>query len=315
MPKISVIIPVYNVEKFLPRCLDSILNQTFEDFEIVCVDDGSSDKSLFILIEYAKKDKRIKVIAQENQGCSIVRNKGVVKSVGEYVCFVDSDDAIHPQCLELAYLLAERNKADVVNYHYKDVCLGNDENLFRKKFDINRLDVKITDRPVFFGTHRENYRVDFSACCKLYKKKILDGIEFIPNITMEDYPHTYAVLSKSPKTVLINDVFYFYTINEDSTVHKSGKPQTIKDYHTGIKYIYEIYKQTGLEEELNFIIKNFIPNILNQQLGRCRHASKEMQSLMYKAFAEELRDLDDKKLLRWSDYRVIKCWVYAKYNS
>ena len=75
---------------------------------------------------------------------------------------------------------------------------------------------------------------------------------------MEDYPHTYAVLAKSPKTVVVNEVFYFYTINEESIVHKSGKPQTIRDYHTGIKSIYEIYKQPGLEEELKFIIKNFI---------------------------------------------------------
>lgn len=92
MPKISVIVPVYNVEQYLPQCLDSIINQTFKDIEIICVNDGSTDSSGLLLTEYANKDSRIKVIHQKNQGVSIARNIGIVASTGEYVSFIDGDD-------------------------------------------------------------------------------------------------------------------------------------------------------------------------------------------------------------------------------
>ena len=93
--------------------------------------------------------------------------------------------------------------------------------------------------------------------------------------------------SKAPKTVAVNEAFYFYTINEESIVHNSGNPKTIRDYHIGINSIYEIYKQPHLREELEFLIKTFIPNILNQQLARCRHASKEVRPLMYISYRSQ----------------------------
>ena len=102
-PKISVIIPVYNVEKYLRECLDSIVNQTFKDIEIICVDDGSTDKSLEILREYEQKDKRIIVISQPNKGVSTARNIGMQQATGKYMMFVDSDDYITQNACELIY--------------------------------------------------------------------------------------------------------------------------------------------------------------------------------------------------------------------
>ena len=94
MPKISVIVPVYKVEKFLPKCLESLINQTLKDIEIICINDGSPDNSLKILEEYAKKDSRIKIINQKNAGPSVARNNGMSAASGEYIGFVDSDDWI-----------------------------------------------------------------------------------------------------------------------------------------------------------------------------------------------------------------------------
>ena len=108
MIKISVIIPVYNVERFLARTLDSVLNQTFQELEIICVNDGSPDNCASILESYAQKDKRIKVITQENQGLSVARNNGFAQATGDYIYFLDSDDVIHPRCLETAYYFAEK---------------------------------------------------------------------------------------------------------------------------------------------------------------------------------------------------------------
>lgn len=99
MPEISIIIPVYNSEKYLRQCLDSVLNQSFSDFECICVNDGSTDNSLLILQEYANKDKRFKIIDKQNEGVSIARNTGIENAFGEYITFIDSDDWV-----EIAYL-------------------------------------------------------------------------------------------------------------------------------------------------------------------------------------------------------------------
>ena len=115
MPKVSVIIPVYNVEKYLHECLDSLLNQTLKDIEIIAVDDGSTDSSLKILKDYAKKDKRLKVLTQENKGAGAARNLGMKHATGSYLSILDSDDYFDHSMLELLYKKAEKTKAkDVV---------------------------------------------------------------------------------------------------------------------------------------------------------------------------------------------------------
>lgn len=318
MPKISVIIPVYNVEKYLPRCIESVLNQTFTDFEVICVNDASPDNCAIILERYASLDKRVQVIKQPiNQGLSVARNTGVSKATGEYICFVDSDDVLHNQCLEVVYKLAKKHSADLVNFRLESMEFESsiEKELLCRRIDINSLDLKVSDKPIFLGTHREKYKIDFNACGKLYKRKILEDISFIPKIHFEDFPHTFAVLSKGPKTVVINEVLYIYTVNNDSIFHQKNNPQQIRDYHRGIVFIYEIFKQPGLEEELKFLTKNFIPNILLQQLSRCRRSNKIIRPQMYKVFAEELKDLDEKGLLCWNLYAVLKCYFYIKKNS
>ena len=110
---ISLIIPVYNVEKYLARCLDSVINQTFKDLEIICIDDGSTDNSSDILQNYALKDERIVVIRQANAGLSAVRNVGISRAKGEYICFIDSDDWIDFDFCEKLYNSAEKHSADI----------------------------------------------------------------------------------------------------------------------------------------------------------------------------------------------------------
>lgn len=113
MPKVSVIIPVYNVEEYLPECLDSVVNQTLKDIEIICVDDGSTDNSLEILKEYAKKDPRIKVLTQKNQGAGAARNKGLKVAEGEYLYFIDGDDYIEPEALKKVYDRITETNAEI----------------------------------------------------------------------------------------------------------------------------------------------------------------------------------------------------------
>ena len=308
MVKISVIVPVYNVEKYLSECLNSILAQTFNDFEVICVNDGSTDRSSEILLQYAKKDKRIKVITQKNQGLSMARNNGLKEAGGEYVYFMDSDDAIHPQCLEIAYSLAEKQQADLVCFSYIKM---------KKKipdtgaFDISKLKSKTTCSPLQYCFGKK-YKIRFNVWTKFYRRKLLNGLEFIPKIHFEDYPHTFAVLSKHPKTVIINEALYFYRINENSISHQKSSPQQIKDYHTGISSVYEIYKAPELKKELALLQRKLIPNLLKQQLKRCKQAENERQKSMYRAFAEELADLKQKGWLNWRDHNLLRYWIYKK---
>ena len=120
MTKISIIIPCYNVEKYLRRCLDSVLSQTFCDWEAICVDDGSPDECGKILDQYAQNDSRFKIIHQENKGASVARNNGLAEAKGDWICFVDSDDIIHPQMLEIVYNKAISNNVDMVHYKYQE---------------------------------------------------------------------------------------------------------------------------------------------------------------------------------------------------
>ena len=115
-PKVSVIIPVYNTEKYLRECLDSVVNQTLRDIEIICVDDGSTDNSLAILREYETKDSRIKVLTQENINAGAARNKGLSEATGEFLSFLDSDDFFEPDAIERMYECAKSRNAEIVVY-------------------------------------------------------------------------------------------------------------------------------------------------------------------------------------------------------
>ena len=114
MPKISIIIPVYKVEEYLPACLDSVLAQTFTDWEAICVNDGSPDNCGTILAEYAQKDSRIKVITQDNQGVSVARNKAMENATGEYICFLDSDDELAPTFFQKMHQAITDTNSDIV---------------------------------------------------------------------------------------------------------------------------------------------------------------------------------------------------------
>lgn len=122
MPKVSVIVPVYNVAKYLGRCLDSVLSQTFQDFEVICINDGSTDNSLEILHQYAQKDERVKIINQKNSGAGLSRNTGINMAQGDYLSFIDADDWIDKHFLEKVYHLAKVSKADIIettkSYNY-----------------------------------------------------------------------------------------------------------------------------------------------------------------------------------------------------
>ncbi|MDR1683984.1 MAG: glycosyltransferase [Elusimicrobiota bacterium] len=307
-PQISIIIPVYNVEKYLACCLNSALSQTFADFEAICIDDGSTDNSLQILKEYAQRDARIKVTTRENRGLSVTRNEGIQAARGEYIYFLDSDDAMHPQLLEVAHHFAQKQNAPCVVFKYdKKMHKASgqipDAASYKHKIlrydDVGAIPFKITDKPLFLFKKNLMYKMTYYVWARLYKRELLEGINFIADIQFEDDPFTIAVCGKHPKTVLLNEPLYFYTNNKQSISNLGKKeitPKQIDFYRRGTDYIYERYKNAP-KEDFDFVAKTIIPRRLRIQYRQIKKAVKEHQPQLLKLFTQELADAQSKGFL------------------
>ena len=245
--KLSVIVPVYNTEKYLSRCLDSILNQSFKNIEIIIVNDGSIDNSVKIIEEYQKKFKsQIKFIDKKNGGQGSARNVGIKHASGDFIGFVDSDDFIDLNMYDEMINLAEKNKSDIVICNLKDYYeLSNDE----KDVDLC-LNSDVTINEAILKSVP-------SVVNKIYKKELFNNISFNENIWYEDFPFSISILSKANKINFINKSFYYYFHRTKSTMHNENIKKNldiIKAYDELINYyksnkIYEKYK-----DELDFLL-------------------------------------------------------------
>lgn len=215
MPNVSVIVPVYNVEKYLSRCLDSLINQTLEDIEIICVNDGSKDSSPKILEEYAKKDKRIIVLNQENAGLSVARNNGMDNANGEYIGFVDSDDWVDLDFFEKLYTSAVKNSADVAAADF--VREHPTKKKIRLGFSAEQVYEKPEDKYLICKTYREG-----CVWNKIYKTEFLKSInlKFVPGMYYEDRDFTARSLYFSKRLVTVPNTYYRYFVNPKSIVKK-----------------------------------------------------------------------------------------------
>jgi len=242
MDLISVIVPIYNVEKYLKKSIESIINQTYKNIDILLVDDGSKDKYGEICDTYMEKDSRIKVIHQENMGQSIARNKGIEKSTGEYIIFVDSDDYIYEEYIDILYNLLKENNADIsacgYEYFYEDKVSEKFVNTDKKKLQ-NREELLISMNTVL----GEMYVVVWG---KLYKKELFNGIEF-PNMKIsEDYVVLYKLYSKIKKAVITeNKMYYYFRNNSESLTYKLKE-----DFYVNNFKVLDREKEFLLEKEL-----------------------------------------------------------------
>ena len=201
---ISIIIPVYNVENYLNRCIDSVLSQTYKNLEIILIDDGSTDSSSKICDFYQEKDRRVIAYHKRNEGQGIARNYGIDRSKGEYIMFVDSDDWIDPRMCEKLMSLCNTYKRDITGCAYSiDFADGTSKNQFSdsksgiisgKKCILNVL-----------------YQIEGdlgSMCCKLFKRELFENIEFPTNKNFEDIATTLVLFEKANKVVLLEDPKY-----------------------------------------------------------------------------------------------------------
>lgn len=212
-PAISVIVPVYDVEAYLPRCIESILAQTFTDFELILVDDGSPDHCGVICDDYAAHDDRITVIHQQNSGLSAARNVGIEVAVGRYIGLVDSDDAIDPEMYQTLYGLCTTHGAEIaicgMNHVYKDhVKAGSSTGL-----------VFTFSRSAGLQCLFEHTYFSVPVWDKLYQRDLFDGIRYPVGKYSEDGFTTYRLINKATTICYIDTPLYQYTIRDDSMTH------------------------------------------------------------------------------------------------
>lgn len=224
-PLISVILPVYNMEAYLARCLDSVLNSTYQNLEILCVDDGSRDRSLEILREYEAKDSRIVVIAKENGGVSSARNAGLDRMTGEFVTFIDPDDFIHPQMMEL-FIKAQRiTGADIVIGNYSDV----------QEKDLPMETVlyeETTTEPQMICWKNVFRNYYYGAYCwgRLISKKTVLKKRFPEGIRIAEDSIFFTSLWDHPDDVsccVIQERLYYYFSREDSVAHMINNDERV----------------------------------------------------------------------------------------
>lgn len=222
-PLVSIIVPCYNVEQYLPKCIDSILNQTYHNLEVWLVDDGSPDRCGEICDEYAQKDARIKVIHKKNGGLSDARNVALDVMTGEYVVCVDSDDYITPTHIEGLYHLIEKYGAEVAVNNSCNFLEGTTPHPAKKAENDIVFDSGLKAVEAMF--YQELY--DTCAWGKMYKANLFDGIRYPKGLLFEDLPTTYRLLLKASKVAFNDEQSYFYLLRSNSIEGAAFSPHKL----------------------------------------------------------------------------------------
>lgn len=303
MAEVSVIVPVYNVEKYLSFCLDSIINQTLSDIEIICVNDGSTDNSELILKNYAAFDKRIKIINKENGGLSSARNTGVQAAQGEYIIFVDSDDYISPVLLEKVIAFSKKHKVDYVSFNYFSQL----QNPPKTCLSFCAVEHSIENKSLLEKNIPDTIfsNIPISAWSKLYKTQIIKDydMKFTEGMIYEDGPWTFEYFCHCKKLLFTNMPLYFYRVNREGSI-MSQKDLSSLDIFKSLKLDDEVlkkynkfekYKNNILQLNLNFIIYYY------------NRLQPELREIYFYQAKEYFNSLDlykyDKKQLEDSKYR------------
>ena len=274
MSLVSIVVPVYNKEKYLQKCLGSIVNQTLKDIEIICVDDGSTDGSLQVLQEFAANDSRIRIVQKENGGLVSARKAGVEVATSEYVGYVDSDDYIEPYMYEKLYETAKEQQVDMVTCGY----------FLEGNYTTIHLDTvvsglyegdKIEDirNNAIYSMKKKETGLRGSLCCKLYKREMLEKVQV-------DVPETISIaedkvcllhyLLHCNSVYVIHEAFYHWCIHKESMSHKVNL-NYLNCVNEVYKYLVSLYKHENFTDKMRTQVEIYITELLvlgiNNRLG------------------------------------------------
>lgn len=246
-PKVSIIIPAYNIASYLERCLESVRHQTYKKLQIIIVDDGSTDQTGQIADSFAERDKRFHVIHKENRGVSAARKTGLEKAEGDYIGFVDGDDYIEPEMYEKLIGLAVKYGADIAHCGYQMV--------FPDRVDMyhGTKQLKVQDTYTGVKDLLKGNLVEPGLCNKIYRRKLFNQINYDENIVInEDLLLNYFLFHKSEKAVFIDVPYYHYMVRKNSASTSDWNEHKIKDPI----YVLEIMSEKEKDSELKKIINN-----------------------------------------------------------
>ncbi len=314
MPAISVIIPIYNVEKYLRRCLDSMLSQTFTDWQAVCVNDGSPDGSDKILREYAARDARFTIVNKENGGLSDARNAGLPHATGEYIMYLDSDDFIHPQTLEIAYHMARRDNSDIVSFTYDRIyrpqlmvrhILGLDTDSviprrMRRRYDIEKIKTRVTDDVYEYATERthnapsskKKWLIKHCQVWKnMYRRELIADTPFIKGILFEDFPWWSEVMLKNPRVTITALPLYFYVPNFGGIVLSAKQLRIMQSLCIGLRAAYSVYDEKATPYQMDKWSRNFKWYFIKWAWRKVRYLDNEADLRIARDALRELKHM------------------------
>lgn len=257
---ISIIVPAYNVEKYIEQCIDSILCQTYQHIEIILIDDGSKDSTGSICDLYAKKDKRIRVIHKENTGLSSVRNLGIKLAKGDYIGFVDSDDVISTDMFEKLFtnLMATNSDIAICNYQIID-----EKNQKREKgFYSFEKKIEILQNKEIYDLIFLEARYGIVAWNKLYRRQVFAGINYPEGKRHEDNYIIHKILGNAKRICCSGDIGYFYRIRKDSITSNISK----ENYDEDLEATYErilYFEEIKEEKYLNKSVCEYLSRIIS----------------------------------------------------
>ena len=288
---VSIIVPVYNVAKYLRDCLDSLVNQSLKNIEIICINDGSTDNSLEILEEYAKKDSRIKIVTIKNRGIAIARNYGIEFAKGKYIGFVDSDDYVNEYMFEKLYISCEQNDLDlsmckISLFDNQTGEVNNDLNYY------NLAVFKNFDKEVFNSDDTKSFTNDIvvNVYNKLYRKSLLvdNSIYFPAHLIFEDEVFFIKTYLNAKRISVVNEFLYYYRLNREGSITYLKKENNYVD----MVYIYqkerEIFKELGKYDEYKVLLAN---RMLYLILTRYTQTSPKFKENYYNVLKEDLIDV------------------------
>ena len=294
--KLSIIIPIYNVAAYLPQTIESVLQQTFRDFELILVTNGSTDGSAEICDGYAKQDTRVRVIPQENTGVSAARNAGVAAARGEYIGFTDSDDIIETDMYQVLLELAQRYGAQVVQCQH-DRASG--LNGAKRSTEPEVMDGSAFVRRLFTKTGGV-YTNQVSLCTKIFKRELFDGIIFPVGQVYEDEHETYKLCLKAKTLVETPDILYHYIKRENSII-------------TGISAKKMLDKQAALLDRLYYLpqrLPDLYPLCAETFLGYSRSILCEMYKAGEKASVRQAIRVLLKHKKQWKPFMTSNDRLY-----
>ncbi len=291
MYKISVIMPVYNVEEYLNECLDSVTQQTLKDIEIICIDDGSTDNSLKILNEYAQKDPRIKIITKKNEGQAIARNIGIKEAQGEYVAFVDSDDFIEPDMFEKLYSKAKDNNLDLAMC--KIATYDNQTGEIKDNVWYYMLGVfRDFEKDIFTHKDTKEFTCNISVTPynKIYKNSLLkeNDILFPEGLIFEDEKFFFDTYLRAKKVSIVDEFLYYYRVNRKGSTVDISKENDYSDIIPISKQIRETFEETGNYEDYKILLIN---RFIHLQLARFTQTSPKHKEKFFNLLKEDLNEV------------------------